>query len=252
MSHQVGPRYGLLSSNGCNTPGSGGSCISPAGAAASNITTNSATVSWNAVADANSYNLQYKPSTASSWTTISNIAGTSKGLTGLSPSTGYDFAVQTNCASASSAYSSSTSFTTLADSGPACADNYEPNNSSNKAKLIPANTNITAQIGAVNDADWFKFSNSLTAKNIHISLTNLPKDYDVYLYKNNILVGYSENPDNESEEIIYNSNRVATYKIKVVGWDGAFSASQCYTLRADISNSPFRITGNNQRVSKKK
>lgn len=95
--------------------GGGGTCNIPAGLASSSVTSSSATVSWGAATGAVSYNLQYKTSTVSTWTTVSSITGTSYSLTGLAASTTYNYQVQTVCSgSATSAYSTASSFTTSA------------------------------------------------------------------------------------------------------------------------------------------
>ena len=64
-----GSRVGLLTSLGCQTP-STSACGTPSGLASSAITTTAATVSWSAVSGAVSYNLQYKTSAATTWTTV--------------------------------------------------------------------------------------------------------------------------------------------------------------------------------------
>jgi hypothetical protein len=91
----------------------GNTCPVPSGLSSSSVTSTSATVSWSTATGATAYNLQYKVSTASTWTTVSNITGTSYGLTGLTASTTYNYQVQSVCSgSTTSAYSSSASFTT--------------------------------------------------------------------------------------------------------------------------------------------
>ena len=105
-----GARVGLLSSQGGVAP-SGGSCVAPAGLAASSLTNTSATVSWSAATGAVSYNLQYRVSGGSTWTTVNQTA-TSKSLTGLTLGTTYQYQVQTVCSTGSSTYSTIASFTT--------------------------------------------------------------------------------------------------------------------------------------------
>ncbi len=102
---------------GIGTAGGGGGCTTPSGLSASSITSSSATVNWGAVSDAVSYNLQYKTSAGSTWTTISGIATTSYNLTGLAESTTYNYKVQTVCSGSSSSYSSAASFTTSGTGG---------------------------------------------------------------------------------------------------------------------------------------
>ena len=93
------------------------------------------------------------------------------------------------------------------------------------------------------DIDWFKFSNTASAPNIEVSLTNLPANYDITLYSSTgTVVGKSHNSGTTSELIKFNTTSVGTYNVKVNGKNGAFNATNCYTLEADISNNPFRIT----------
>ena len=98
---------------GVGTAGGGGSsCGTPTGLASSSITNTSATVSWAAVSGAVTYNLQWKASLSSTWTTVSGLTTTSRSLTGLTAGTAYQFQVQTVCSGGTSAYSAASSFTT--------------------------------------------------------------------------------------------------------------------------------------------
>jgi hypothetical protein len=88
-------------------------CGAVAGLASSNITTNSATISWNALAGAISYDVDYKVNTSSTW--INLATGTtllSQNLSGLSQNTTYDYRVRANCSGATGAYTQA-QFTTL-------------------------------------------------------------------------------------------------------------------------------------------
>ena len=103
---------------GIGTAGGGGGCSTPTGLASSSVTSTSATVSWTAVSGAVSYNLQYKPSSSATWTTVSGISATSYNITGLTASTAYNYQVQAVCSgSTTSAYSTASSFTTLSSGG---------------------------------------------------------------------------------------------------------------------------------------
>lgn len=85
----------------------------PTGLAASNIGSNSATLSWNAVAGA-TYDVQYRVVGTSTWTTVAE-SGVSTNLSGLAASTQYEAQVRSKCSGGSnSAYSSSVNFTTTA------------------------------------------------------------------------------------------------------------------------------------------
>lgn len=240
-----GSRASLLTSNGCQPP-SGGSCGTPSGLSATSITQTSATVNWGAVSGATSYNLQYKLSSSSTWTTITAITGTSRSLTGLTANSTYNYQVQAVCGSTSSTYSSAASFTTLASGGGGCSDAYEANNTRNTAKVIPVNTTFTAQIASSSDLDWYRFSNTSSTPRIKIELTTLPFDYDVRLYRgtSNSILAISENAGTSNETLIYNTNTVSTsYYAYVYGYNGASSNTQCYTIRVSLSSSNWRTDG---------
>jgi hypothetical protein len=90
----------------------GATCDPPSGLTSSSITQTSATVSWNAVSGAASYDVDYKASASGTWSNaVTGTTGTSRNLTGLTAGTSYDWRVRTNCNSGNSSYSSGT-FTT--------------------------------------------------------------------------------------------------------------------------------------------
>jgi len=83
---------------------------SPTGLNATTITGTSATLNWEAVSGASSYNIQYRKTGTTSWTTASsNSTSTSAG--GLTAGTTYEFQVQTVCSSGSSGFTASSDFT---------------------------------------------------------------------------------------------------------------------------------------------
>ncbi|MEX1187896.1 MAG: GEVED domain-containing protein [Bacteroidia bacterium] len=218
-------------------------CNTPSGLSASSITTSSASISFNAVTGAVSYNLDYKLSSVSTWSSAS-VSSTTNNFTGLNPSTSYDLRVQTVCSFGTSSYSAVASFTTAA-APVTCSDIYESNNSRTAAKVIPLSTNIQAALGTSTDKDWFRFNNSSSQRNVKVSLSNLVYDYDLQLYRGSSRVATSQNGGTTSESIIYNNTRAATtYYAYVYGYNGVFSANDCYTLRAEIGSSSFaRLAG---------
>ncbi len=116
---------------------------------------------------------------------------------------------------------------------PPCTDNYESNETRTAAKAIPVNTDITARISSTSDKDWFSFATTSTAPKLKVTLTNLPKDYDIRLYNaSGTQLGISQYGGTTSESITYNaSSSAATYYVQVYGYNGANSTS-CYLLRA--------------------
>jgi hypothetical protein len=234
-----GARVSLLSSLGCAPPSTSPTCDPPSGLAASALTTTGATLTWASVSGAISYNVQYRPTSTSTWTTV-NTTSTSLVLSSLTAGTAYTAQVQSVCAASSSAYSATTSFTTAAAPS-TCTDIWESNNSSGAAKTIPVNTTVRGIISSSTDLDWFKFNNTSAQRRIRIDLTDLPADYDVRLYRGtSTQVGIGQNGGTTSEAIVLNTTTVATYYLRVYGYNGAFNTSQCYSLRASISGTNFR------------
>ncbi|MFN8394720.1 MAG: GEVED domain-containing protein [Bacteroidia bacterium] len=234
--------YGEVEDYGV-TLSSGTTCGNPSGLAAGSITSSGATLSWTAVTGATSYNVQYRVNGTTTWTSTTSTTN-SKALSGLAASTTYNWQVQAVCSSGSSSYIAGTNFTTSASG---CTDSYETNETVSTAKTIATNTNIIAKIGTATDIDWFKFTTTSTAPKVKITLTNLPGDYDVYLYNSTgaTLLGSSENGGTTAESIIYNTATAgATYTVKVIGYNGANSSTICYTLNAATSASNFvRMSG---------
>lgn len=226
-----GSRVALLNSLGC-VPPSGGICAVPSGLAASSITTSSATVSWGAVSGATSYDLQYKTAAASSWTTVNNTS-TSRNLTGLASGTTYNYQVRANCSSGSSAYSPASSFTTQSTGG--CADALEPNNSTSTPAIVTLPLAVNALIASGTDADYYRFTTTGT-NNLSITMGNLAGDYDVRLLNSGgTQLAISQNGGTTSESITYNNAAAGTYYIHAFGYNGAFSATQCYALNASAT-----------------
>lgn len=137
------------------------------------------------------------------------------------------------------AFSATSCYNLLVTTALACSNTPEPNETQAAASTISANTDVNSQIATASDVDWYSFSNTAAQPNIYITLTNHPADYDVYLYNAaGTLLGSSTAGGTTSEAIIYNTATVGTYSVRVIGYNGAFSTSVCYKLRAEISGTP--------------
>lgn len=89
-------------------------CTTPTtGLSTSNITHNSAKLSWDSKSIATSYDLQYRKSGDIAWIDIAGLPMNSIILNGLSSSTSYEWRVRTICSSTTGAWSSVSTFTTL-------------------------------------------------------------------------------------------------------------------------------------------
>ncbi len=202
-------------------------CNAPTGLSASSITTSSATVSWSAPSGAVSYAVDYKLNSTSTWTSFSTAqTGTSANLTGLSASSLYDWRVTTNCASGSSSPASA-QFTTGTAS--TCATAFEPNETQATAAAITSGVANSAAISSSTDVDYFQITIAATSNIV----TNLAGpsgvDYDLYVYNSSgTQLGASES-STATESVSLSSQAAGTYYIKVIGYNGANSAT-CYTL----------------------
>ena len=241
-----GSRATLATSLGGTAPTGGTTCAIPSGLTTSNIANTTATLNWNGTGAA-SYNVQYKLATATAWTTTSTTS-TSFALTGLTAGTSYQFQVQSVCTGGtSSAYSATVTFSTLAASG--CGvDAYESNNTAATANTVTVSATVAGTrnglICPAGDIDWFKFNTLSTAKNIKVTLTNLPADYDIYLYRSTNttkVLKSSVKTGTTSESIAYNNGTVGTYLVKVQGYNNATNASGQYTLTVQIGSTTFRM-----------
>ncbi|MBK9486891.1 MAG: fibronectin type III domain-containing protein [Chitinophagaceae bacterium] len=212
------------------------SCNAPAGLASSAITASSATVSWGAVSGAANYDVDYKLNSSGTWINAATAtASTSVGLSGLTASSLYDWRVRANCTAIglSSAYAQAQFTTTAVITCPGPLD-VSTNGTAAGAATIPFNTDVKGTISPTGDNDYYKFVIT-TGGTATITLTTLPFDYDLKLYSSN---GTSQlaisQAGGTTSETITRTYTAGTYYAHVYGYNGATSASLCYTLRVQL------------------
>lgn len=211
-------------------------CALPASLSTTNITNTSAKFNWGAVTGAVSYNVQYRLVGATTWTSANTTTNSYTTPSTLTAAKTYEWQVQTVCSGGSSAFTASTTFTTTNS----CTDVYESNNSLSTARSIPNNTTIYGLISSSTDRDYFKFSTSSPNIYVMITLTNLPADYDLYIYNSSgSLLAYSTNGGTTSETIKGSVTSGATYYLRVIGYNGVYNLSTCYNLKVATSTTTF-------------
>ncbi len=87
-------------------------CTTPANPSVSNTTDTTATLTWDAVAGATNYIINYKPVTTNVWTAIGTGGANSWQLTGLAPGNTFDWKVKADCGGEESNFSITTQFIT--------------------------------------------------------------------------------------------------------------------------------------------
>ena len=223
-------------------------CGDVTGLVSSPIYSTTTTINWSALSGAGSYTVDYKIASSTTWiNTGSSITSTSITLTGLTPSTLYDWRISANCTNGLIGNYTQAQFTTAVTGVFECLDIFEPNSSLTTAAPIAIGVNYDAQISSGTDKDYYSFTNTLFQKRIKATLTSLPANYDMILYNSRgSAVGTSALTGTTSEKIIYNatkSTQVGTYKVYVYGKSGVFSTTKCYTLLIQLSATNF-LSGN--------
>ena len=166
--------YGSLSDESNNsftisTSGGDESCATPTGLSTSNITSNQATLSWNVVSGANSYNVRARQTGESSWTE-GKINGTSADFSGLSASTQYEWKVQSVCSSSNSDWSNLVYFTTSSSGGGSSCPTL-PTTTATGQVTSPAAGSVVSK-GSAFTINW-SFKNGIyTPGQCHIKLFN--------------------------------------------------------------------------------
>ena len=213
-------------------------CNAPSGLTTTGITASSATANWTAVTGAVNYTVEYKLNSAATWTLLAAATtSTSVSITGLSAGTAYNWRVRTNCATVASGFTQA-NFTTTS-LGCSSAYDVTTNGTSSGAAQVPLNTDINGLISVSGDNDYYKFvinsSGSAT-----ITLTNLPADYDLRIYRSN---GTSQlaisQKGGTSSESISRTFSAGTYYARVYGYAGANSSTACYNLRITTGSASF-------------
>ena len=90
-------------------------CYAPTNLQVSNITENSATITWTAGGSETAWNLQYKAATDNEWGAIIPVTTTTYHLSGLTPETTYQVRLQAVCGNSETSDWTTTSFTTPAE-----------------------------------------------------------------------------------------------------------------------------------------
>jgi hypothetical protein len=209
-------------------------CGDATGLTSSAIGSNTATISWSAVANVTSYTVEYKLNASTIWTlaTLATPTSTTATLTGLTQSSVYNWRVRANCAAGPGNFVTANFTTTTAS----CISIYD--NASNGtiagAAVIPFNTNITGLISPAADQDNYKFTIT-TRGTITLTLTTLPANYALRLVNSAGTVLLTSNNGGTNNETINYTAAPGIYYARVYGSNNNVNnATRCYTLRVAL------------------
>jgi len=174
-------------------------CSAPTGLSTSNITATAATATWAPVSGAASYNVDYKLSSSSAWTTIAN--GTTSlqwTLSGLGVTTSYDWRVRANCTSGNSSYTQ-TQFTTGATGSCSAPGGLSASNIASSTATLNWNAvngafAYTVQYKPVSSGTWIFATSGTYGLYVNLYALSANTTYDWRVYSNCSLTegsGYS-------------------------------------------------------------
>ena len=195
----------ITNANGCSNTSditivSYAACGKPTGLKTSSITATSATLKWKAITCGVQYSVQIRQSGTSTWTTISTLTP-AYNVTGLLPSTSYEWRVATVCRTSPlviSSYSGTNNFTTLASTALIALGNNTDKavlNGNFTAAVYPnpASTNATLQVSGVKglftitissiDGKVLWQSGRLTDKSVQLPISKLAAGMYLVLVK---------------------------------------------------------------------
>ncbi len=204
-------------------------CGTVTGLASSGVSSTAATVSWTALNGANNYDVDYKANSSATWVNAATATtATSVALSGLTASTLYDWRVRANCTGATGAYASA-QFTTTAAS--TCGTAFEPNETQATAAAIANGITNSAAITTTTDIDYYQITTTATSNIVYNLVGPGGVDYDLYIYNSAGSQIGSSLGSTATETVSLTSQAAGTYYIKVIGYNGANSAT-CYTIKA--------------------
>ncbi len=230
-------RSSILTSPGCPAP-----CTTAQNLRQTARTNNSITMTWNAVAGATSYNLQYRLFAGGpwQWTQVNTVANTYT-VNGLTAFTPYEFRVQTVCNNGfNSNWSGSIVVRTLTNQYACGYDPYEIGPLG--PFFLPFMQSGVPAFGLIcpaGDIDWQLIQVNQPNTTIQVVLDQLPADYDLELrdQQGNILAG-SYNPGLMNETVTVTGLNPGIYSPFIFSNVGMFNPGLYFRVTATITVVP--------------
>jgi len=205
-------------------------CGTVTGLTSSSITSSGATLSWSALNGANNYAVDYKLTSAGTWTNAAtNTTSLSINLSGLTAASLYDWRVRANCTDASGAYTQAQFTTSAAITCPGAYD-VSTNGTTSGAAIMPLNTDVKGRISPANDVDNYRF-HITTGGTVTVTLQTLPVNYNLDLLNASGKRIARSNNSGTNNETISATLAVGDYYAQVYPSGNANNATLCYTLK---------------------
>jgi hypothetical protein len=202
-----------------------------------------ATITWDSVPGVNYWRVQIAPAGTATTTFFTSYKASYIAIN-LLPSTAYSVNVTAVCPVTVYSNPGTTTFTTPLAT--VCPDANEPNNAIAAATPLTIGVIKTGTIETATDVDYFSFTNTAAEPNLKVTLSNLPKDYDLRLYNAaGVQVGSSMMGGTNNDIIKLANPAVGTYYAHVFGFASAFTPYSCYNIKAELSATPFPLAGGN-------
>ena len=128
-----------------------------------------------------------------------------------------------------------------------CQDIFEPNNKTNEATPIQANTEYKGLIKKSDDKDFYKFEIKADAPSMQVSLYNLQKNYNLLLLDaKGKKLGKSTNKETQNEVIVLNNAAPGQYfAVVTLKGNSALNSDHCYSIMVKTGTEPFVLTPKN-------
>ncbi|MBD2702666.1 fibronectin type III domain-containing protein [Spirosoma sp. BT702] len=159
-----------------------------------------ATLNWELIGGNVTYNIQYRKSGTTNWTTINNVTSASYIVTNLTANTTYEWQLATICSDGITiGYSQGANFTTYACDKPSV--NAATNITTNSAQLNwyfsypSADTRFQARYRAVGATDWITLDNLMSTSSLGYTIINGLASGTTYEWQIRTICSASESSD---------------------------------------------------------
>lgn len=229
-------RVAIQTSNGCVAPNATTFSV-PSGILARGINENSASIWWNTVAGASSFEVQYRKNGTTAWIT-KTAAQINYRISGLTVATKYDYRLRAIYANGNSAYSAIKTFTTASNT--TCSgDPFEFNDTYHTPCPINSGKNYYAKLSATDMYDWYILKSDASKPYIRITLSNLQQDYDLQANLASGTFLASSTNSGTTNDVVNLAGASGEYFLVNVNIGANMVSTACYKLIVEYKATPF-------------